>query len=600
MKKIYWVWLSIIRCKILKIIVLYGIISIGLLAPMGSLTVLPDIMDTPNHVEAIVQARNAISEHQLPLRVAPTLVNGWQYPLFQFYSPTPYTIGGLIYKFITRDNPYAAYAITLWLALTAAALGVYFLSNRFIQSQKISVIAGLAYITAPYILLNLHARGGFTEVFSQAVLPYVLLFSLNVFSKKQIHWIILGGLSWYLMITSHLITFLTLSITVVFVALLLLVLLMIKKNLHAGQWMGFFRLGLSYVLGLMLACYYLAPVVLFSGNGIEPPKSPSVTTFFSPLLTLLSPASIAQNPSQPDNMTFHFYPAVGWVFILSFLTILHYLTLKKQTQEKPFTGHPEENNRLITGLLCGLFLISVLLTWSPVDIWQYIPGANFVQHSYRFLVHVVWSGSLLLAYALRYLFWEFENKHVLIGTFLLVLACLSYLPSNSPAGSVTIEDLKEKPIISALDYLYYPELASTGDTQTVLSGKSLLVTNGPDGLRRSDGKMIVNISVPLGVDYVQLPVLYYPGLMQIRANDQVVDYWPVYFKDMPFFVNHGHVWLTGIPLKPGHYAISVDFTGIDWANNISLLVWVLVLLTGLVVLPLFWLVKKPVMVHRSI
>jgi hypothetical protein len=346
--------------------------------------------------------------------------------------------------------------------------------------------------------------------------------------------------------------------------------------------MGFVRVGVSFILGALLAGYYIIPVALFSGNGIEPPSSPSLTAFFTPLLTLLSPVLISQNPSQIETFTIHFYPAVGWVFILSFFCMLYYLTQGKKSQ----TTEVDENNRGLITILLVLFAVSFFLTWSPLDFWKYIPGSNFVQHSYRFLIHTSWIGALLFGFSLQYLFREFENKHILVGIFLLVLACVTYLPSTSQASSITLQDIKDKPILSTMDYLYYPELAKPDNNHAALSGKSIMIPNDETGLVRSKGRMVGDIQVPAGIDYIQLPILYYPNLMEINANGQVIDYYPVYNKDLPFYLIKGHVWLTGIKLSPGNYHITVDFNGIQWANTASVISWIF-LFAGLVIICLF-------------
>src|SRR5271163_4175184 len=96
---------------------LYFLLALGLLAPMASNTVLPAAPDHPNHTASIVQAKMALDEGQFPLKVAPFEHVGLRYPLFQFYSQTPYLIGGLIYKYVTPKNPWLALKIVYLLGL---------------------------------------------------------------------------------------------------------------------------------------------------------------------------------------------------------------------------------------------------------------------------------------------------------------------------------------------------------------------------------------------------------------------------------------------------------------------------------------------------
>ena len=91
----------------MRVFVFYAVLAIGLVAPMASNTILPETPDHLNYIAEIVQGRLAIEEGQFPIRVAPHVHNGWQYPLFQFYAPLTYTVAGLVYAW----SPYHAESI---------------------------------------------------------------------------------------------------------------------------------------------------------------------------------------------------------------------------------------------------------------------------------------------------------------------------------------------------------------------------------------------------------------------------------------------------------------------------------------------------------
>ena len=63
---------------------------------------------------------------------------------------------------------------------------------------------------------------------------------------------------------------------------------------------------------------------------------------------------------------------------------------------------------------------------------------------------------------------------------------------------------------------------------------------------------------------VQLPVLYYPQMLKVWVNDQIIQYFPVHHRD------HN---LVGLYLKPGTHKIRVTFHGIAWTNWISSIAW---------------------------
>lgn len=135
-------------------VALYALVALALLAPMASDTILPGAPDHANHVALIIQAKMGLDEGQFPLRVAPWQHNGWRYPVYQFYSPFPYTIAGLIYKWVTPSNPFAAYKLMIWLSLSLAGFFLYHLALFLTKSRPASLLAGAAYITAPYFLIT--------------------------------------------------------------------------------------------------------------------------------------------------------------------------------------------------------------------------------------------------------------------------------------------------------------------------------------------------------------------------------------------------------------------------------------------------------------
>jgi hypothetical protein len=100
---------------------IYALMVFGLLAPMASNTVIPEVPDHDhvNPVGIIVQARQAMEEDQLPLRVAPWEHAGFRYPLFQFYSPLVYTV-----TLYCSLRAFDASWRSVWLPLAAIACGV--------------------------------------------------------------------------------------------------------------------------------------------------------------------------------------------------------------------------------------------------------------------------------------------------------------------------------------------------------------------------------------------------------------------------------------------------------------------------------------------
>ena len=230
------------------------------MAPMASSTIIPSINDTPSHVSYIVQARQAINEGQFPLRIAPLENNSWRYPGFQFYSQLPYFVGGWFYKLFTPNNPYYAYKLVIITALVMGGLYVYFLSLKLTRSRVASILSGVAYMSAPYFLNNIHARGAFTEAVAQGILPIVIYYVIECYLTRKKRYLILSALSWFCLSVTHIITFIYGTIFIFF--LFMVVTAQTKKNkLDFPRILSALK---AYTLGCLLGLYFLAPVVVVS------------------------------------------------------------------------------------------------------------------------------------------------------------------------------------------------------------------------------------------------------------------------------------------------------------------------------------------------
>lgn len=78
---------------------------------------------------------------------------------------------------------------------------------------------------------------------------------------------------------------------------------------------------------------------------------------------------------------------------------------------------------------------------------------------------------------------------------------------------------------------------------------------------------ICEVRVPSHVRLVELPILYYPHLIKVTLNDKVVS---------PQSILYRYLTIVGITPLPGQQnKIKVEFTGLSWANRVSLIGWAL-------------------------
>ena len=691
----------------LLVILLYGIIAITLMGPMASDSVIFSTGETVPHLAYIIQGRMALEEGQFPLRIAPYENNGWRYASFQFYSQIPYTLGGLIYKFVTPHNPYTAQKIMLWGSLLIGGLFIYRLSRWLTRSQPAAILAGLAYMSAPYFVNTIHARGAFPEAIAQGILPIVLYYVIKTYSNPRPRYILLSGLAWFAIATTHIITFIYGSLFMGILGLLII----LKTPKTRALIYQLVRVTVGYILGWLLSLYFLMPVALESKHVSMrfyiDQISPYATNWMTPLANLLSPTALPPTPTG-EGITYGLTPAVGWIFLTAWGVVAYYYCSSKTLPPRLSVTRP------YLFALLWIFPLVLFVTWSPIDFWRFLPKSFWVtQFTFRFLTHIMWSGALLTGYATVLLFQRrFHSRHLLVGILVIIMASRPWLPT--PQGNLTVDQVVQDPQFSksgAVDYLnrsyvetlyghaQLPLLANTWipglgswdiftkrllpvvfedepswrilplwkDTENpvlVLEGEVIQETlaspttlsvavlemhteqkkqilgeislnqprlnwripfdqtklnrlNFPEGsfrlqfivkgnlqngqhpqieldnlffegmspentvmpldvtkdqCRQRGVKTLCEISMGKDAQVVQLPVMYYPRMQRVKVNGRVVKYFPVNYHDYN---------LVGLRLKPGNYNIQIVFVGLAWANAISFLAWLSVIVAAI-------------------
>ena len=651
------------------VVLLFALIAAGLLGPISSNLYVPNLLDYTNHLFLIMQAKAAFLEGQFPLRTAPDLMGGLRVPLFQFYSPTSYTFAGILYALITPDNPFTAYKLTLWVALTVGGCYFYRLVVCLTQERCAAILASLAYLTTPVMVVDINHVGAFNEAIAFGMLPLVLYYSFQCFYfPNKIGNFFATTLAWYVLVTVHPITIFYASI---FIGLLFVCLtLQHRKHLK-----GLLTLGGAYFYTMLLAAWYLVPVLKFSSILIIA-KSASLIDMDAMHPTLASLLAFAENISGGIRLNgvivsmSALHPGIGLPLVVTGV-VLGYAFLTKTWQHLGLA-------KAWIWPLCLLFGLSFLMVWTPLDFWAYLPRPfRMVQYSWRLLGQVSWIGCLLFAFVLSWMFpKKMDIRHVVIGAMLILFSVSSWFlvlengfitvaesigekdqnyhfhadyiinPSSKPKcwlidrvplgslfdfeeGDITLNE-NHKVVGSELKQASHPIFIMNGlsdQVQTVdiyinnqkIASKALAVgefhwelpldyyknfspflfrmqiTSGgvlmktedvkkyvmlggliePDKLINMDTMQKVchqqgettdcKINVPSTIQYMELPVVYYPGLLSVRVNGKPALYGSVLY---------GNKFIVGIkPVAGKENHIEINFTGSLWANLVSNLAW---------------------------
>ena len=203
-------------------------------------------------------------------RWMPDLVLGYGYPLLSFYGPSTYFLASLFV--LAGADPALALWTTLLLLLLLAGAGVYLLLLDLVRAAEgwrrhaAALVGATGYLYAPYLLINLYARGAVAEVGAQMLLPWILWALRRIFyASHPAPYLLIFALTTALLALTH-------NISLLFMppVLLLFALALFWQTRHQPHSAG--RLGLA-VLGALAALgvssFFWLPLVLERSNLAE-------------------------------------------------------------------------------------------------------------------------------------------------------------------------------------------------------------------------------------------------------------------------------------------------------------------------------------------
>lgn len=536
--------------------IFFSLLALSLFSPIASNEYIPNSADFSNHIVNIIQAKQAVSEGQFPIRVAPSLYDGWRYPYYQFYSPLVYTLGGAIHYGLTPDNPFIAFKLLLWIFLIIGGFSVFHLTKEFVYSDSVALLAAVFYLMAPYLLVDINARGDLTESIAACIVPWVLYCNVRCQRWPSLQLFLWTAFVWFALATIHIVIFMC---SILFIGLFVII-FNIQESLPLR------RLSLNaaaLLFGCVMALWYFVPIVL-----LEPLlyahfilSNPFYYRWLAPLPTLLSAAPVSPMPL-PGNGRLHFpfYVSIGWPMLLAVGYVV-YQKCNEVTQKIP---------RLVT-VLVVLFFLALFLIWTPLNFWRFLPEySKAIQFGYRFMIQLMWIGTLLFAWVIGDLFRnKLDARHVLIGILLIAIANGAWLQTNT-SGPKTIQDLIRNPKLSewgAHAFVMKPDYVQNNKPASFLPAAQ---TQPFCQQEKTVMKCNINLSKS---QTVQLPFLFYPDMLKITVNGQLVSYqsipWQALVKN-PLFINP---MLTAITLPAGQSIITARYVGVSWANTISWIGW---------------------------
>ncbi len=448
-------------------------------------------------VQRVFEMKNALSDGMFPVRWVEDLGYGYGYPIFNFYAPLAYYIGGLFN--LLGFDPLSATKIMLGLGIILSGLTMYLFSKEF-WGKSGGLISGLLYLFAPYHALNIYVRGDFAEVWAYVFIPLVFLGIYKIhchcetskwrsdptkwivplwgnllMTKEVLSWIILSSLSFAGIITSHNLTAMMITPFIIAYALIL-ILTSAKKNHSSFMIHNTFYIILFLTLALSISAFYWLPaltemkytnVLSQIGGGAD-----FRDHFVCPTQLWESPWGFGGSAPgcSSDGLSFRIGKIHILLAALSFLVLFFVRKSKKNLK-----------TQIIFFLLSLLASIYFMLSISK-PIWETIPQMEFFQYPWRFL--------LLSSFSISFLGGAFtillKNSKVASTSF-LILTILAIVVINAKLfnpqyimnirSSDFINNINLKWTTSKISDEYLPKNFSKPKTKNEVPNNKLTATN---------------------------------------------------------------------------------------------------------------------------
>lgn len=410
-------------------------------------------MHDDTQIPRMYEMGKALSDGQFPVRWVRDLGYGYGYPLFNFYAPLPYYIGGILILF--GVNALFATKLVFGFAILFSSITMYIFLKKFLSISS-AVVGSLLYIYFPYHAVNIYVRGDLGEIFSYSLLPLVFLALYTLhhydYSKKKIPYssLILSSLSLSGLLISHILSgYMMLLLFGIFI-LISLAVSNYKKKLLISY-------GIILLVTFFLSSFYLLPALFemrYTNVASQIGGGAAFRDHFvCPFQLWNSPWGYGGSTKGcVDGLSF----GLGkFNIFLLLMSIASYLPLFfKRKVKKTFI--------FFSSLFLLVFCVFMLLEIS-IPLWQLLPNAEFLQYPWRFLNFVGFFMAVVCAVGFNSLLKIIPRPlgNVIIGSSVggIIFSALIGWSSFSllPTGYFYIQNIFQPQKYYALDSAFYTD-----------------------------------------------------------------------------------------------------------------------------------------------
>jgi len=356
--------------------------------------------DLTAHLGAMEQFDKSLRSGVLYPRWQPDINGGYGNAFTNFYPPIGYYVTSAIHTVV--DDWVATIAVVCVMAMAASALAFYFLS-RAVYGKAASLTAAAFYLVLPYHVLDLYWRGALAEFLGFVYLPLLIYFAFRVGDKgRPVDYAGLG-LTYGLLVMTHLPVGYLMSFTLVVYAI---VWSLMERNKAI-----LLRIAGGMALGLLASAIYLLPAVLEAKYAHE--ENSAIFPYDSGYL-----------PSLPANDIFK--DILNHSFMLQAIALAVALIVVRSTWRARNNSEPVPRSPTRLWAAMGVSA-TLMVTALSFYVSKLIPKTELVQFPWRWLAIAGLFTSLLLAAAIDSLSGNaaMRPRRSIYRWAILVVACLN-------------------------------------------------------------------------------------------------------------------------------------------------------------------------------
>ncbi|MCX6793694.1 MAG: hypothetical protein NTY06_01165 [Candidatus Gottesmanbacteria bacterium] len=331
-------------------------------------------MHDDTQVARVVVMGRALRAGQFPVRWVSDLGYGYGYPIFNFYGPLPYYVGGALYAL--GFTGLTATKIMMGAGLVLAGVTMY-AAIADIAGVSAGILAAVFYMFAPYHAVQAYVRGAVGEYYTLIFLPLILW---GFWRKK----ILLGAVGTAGLIVSHTI--------LGYVGMFLEGIAVLVFSFGRMK-----KLWIAVLLGLGLSAFFWLPAIAemkYTNVASQIGQGSDFRDHFVCIGQLWnSPWGFGGSAKGClDGLSFK----VGKVHLLVGFTVIISVLVGLIRQRRA---------KILIAVGMAIFVTSVFFMLNISEpLWDILPLSAFVQYPWRFLAFAIFGISLVVSqivYALR-------------------------------------------------------------------------------------------------------------------------------------------------------------------------------------------------------